>query len=48
MKRLIKTSKKSGGPLSYAKKGQLTVRPMVLGGKAAMSHAKGYFPRRGK
>lgn len=33
----------SGGPLSYAKKGQMTLRPQVHGGKPSMKMKTGIY-----
>lgn len=39
---------KMSGPLSYATKGQLTLRPQAMGGKPSMSKTTGYYPKSGK
>lgn len=42
--RVNTTGKPTSGPLNYATKGQLTMRPQAMGGKPSMSKTVGHYP----
>lgn len=40
----VNTMSKPGGPLSYATRGQMTVREQMHGGKSGIKLGTGYYP----
>lgn len=44
----VNTQSRPSGLLSYATKGQMTVRPQAMSGKPSFSKTVGHYPTKGK